>query len=83
MYVCICVCTQGGESCWGFLASHQEKAAQHETGITAVYQTGVIVVYSILAYGPRAKLADVPVLSGLRKQQIITWLEGATSERTS
>lgn len=83
MYVCIGVCTQGGESAAGLPGSHQEKAAQHETGITAVYQTGVIVVYSILADGPGAKLADVPVLSSLRKQQIITWLESATSERPS
>lgn len=82
MFAFLCVHREGKELL-GLPGSHQEKAAQHKTGITAVYQTGVIVVYSILADGPRAKLADVPVLSGLGKQQIITWLEGATSERTS
>lgn len=81
MFAFVCVHREG-KVLLGLPGSHQEKAAQHETGITAVYQTGVTVAYSILADGPRAKLADIPVFSGLRKQHIITWLEGATSERT-
>lgn len=46
----------------GFPGSHQEKVTQH--------QTGIIAVYSILAGGASAKLADASVLSGSQKRQM-------------
>lgn len=81
-YACTCVHRERVELL-GLPGSNQEKTTQHQTGIIAVYQTGTIAVHRSLADGSRAKLVDVPVLGGSQKQHIVTWLEGATSERPS